>query len=158
MNAFGVGVKNLQKAICDGVKLLRAKVMDMRDVSLPKDDQRHVAYLSRRKDFFARQLLLGCPDSRVPFKPLEFQVAVRRAFGVPLTFIKALAGQTMRYGDKNEHSFVIDRYGNRIMAQTKCKGDHTRTLHNALQAALRHPVSGSEQKEQADEGHARKPS
>ena len=66
MNAFGVGVKNLQKAICDGVKLLRAKVMDMRDVSLPKDDQRHVAYLSRRKDVFARQLLPGCPDSRVP--------------------------------------------------------------------------------------------
>ena len=42
----------------------------------------------------------------------------------------------MRYGDKNEHSFVMDRYGNRIMAQTKCKGDHTRTLHNAFQAAV----------------------
>ena len=54
MNAFGVGVKNLQKAICDGVKLLRAKVMDMRAVALPKDDQRRVAYLSRRKDVSAR--------------------------------------------------------------------------------------------------------
>ena len=32
--------------------------------------------------------------------------------------------------------FVMDRYGNRIMAQTKCKGDHTRTLHNAFQAAV----------------------
>ena len=95
-----------------------------------------MACLSRRKDIFARQLLPGCPDSRVPFKPLEFQVAVQRAFGVPLTFIKALAGQTMRYGDKNEHSFVMDRYGNRIMAQTKCKGDHTRTLHNTFQAAV----------------------
>ena len=43
----------------------------------------------------------------------------------------------MRHGDKNEHaSFVMDRYGNRIMAQTKCKGDHTRTLYNALQAAV----------------------
>lgn len=30
----------------------------------------------------------------------------------------------------------MDRYGNRIMAQTKCKGDHTRTLHNAFQAAV----------------------
>ena len=128
ISAFGVGDMKLQMAICERVKLLRAKVMDMRDVSLPKDDQRHVAYLSRRKDFFARQLLLGCPDSRVPFKPLEFQVAVQRAFGVSLTFIKALAGQTMRYGDKNEHSFVMDRYDDRIMAQTKCKGDHTRTL------------------------------
>ena len=108
----------------------------MRAVALQKNDQRRVAYLSRRKDGYARQFLLGCPDSRVPFKPLEFQVAVRRAFGVPLTFIKALAGQTMRYGDKNEHSFVIDRYGNRIMAQTKCKGDHTCTLYNALQAAV----------------------
>ena len=29
----------------------------------------------------------------------------------------------------------MDRYGNRIMAQTRCKGGHTRTLHNAFQAA-----------------------
>jgi hypothetical protein len=50
-----------------------------------------VAYLSRCIDDFARQLLLGCPDSRVPFKPLEFQVAVQRSFDVPLAFIKALA-------------------------------------------------------------------
>ena len=41
----------------------------------------------------------------------------------------------MRYGDKNEHPFVMGRYGNRIMAQTKCKGDYTRTLHNVFQAA-----------------------
>ena len=110
--------------------------MDMRAVALSKDDQRRVAYLSHRKT-----TLLGCPDSRVPFKPLEFQVAVQRAFGVPLTFIKALAGQTMRCGDKNEHSFVMDRYWNCIMAQTKCKGDHTRTLHNAFQAAVTVPLS-----------------
>ena len=32
--------------------------------------------------------------------------------------------------------FVMDRYGNRIMAQTKCKGVHTRTLLNAFQAAV----------------------
>ena len=82
----------------------------------------------------------------MPFKPLEFQVAVQRAFGVPLTFIKALAGQAMRYGDKNERTFVMGRYGDRIMAQTKCKDDHTRTLHNAYQTSvavslsLRHPV------------------
>ena len=94
--------------------------MGMRAVALRKGDHRRVAYLSRRKDVFAKQLLLGCPDSRVPFKPLEFQVAAQRAFGVPLTFIKALAGRTLRYGDKNEQPFV--------MAQTKCKGDHTRTL------------------------------
>jgi len=36
----------------------------------------------------------------------------------------------LRYGDKNEHSFVTDRHGNRIMAQTKCKGDHTGTHHS----------------------------
>jgi len=30
----------------------------------------------------------------------------------------------------------MDRYGNRIMAQAKCKGDHTRTPHNAFQAAV----------------------
>ena len=36
INAFGVGDKKLQKAICDGVKLLRAKVMDMRAVALPR--------------------------------------------------------------------------------------------------------------------------
>ena len=66
--------------------------MDMRAVALPKDDQRRVACLSRRQDVFARQLFPGCPDSQVPFKPLEFQVAVQRAFGVSLTFIKALAG------------------------------------------------------------------
>ena len=113
--------------------------MDIRAVALPKDDQRCVAYLSRRKDVFARQLLLRCPDSRVPFKPLKFQVAVQSAFGVPLTFIKALTGQTMRYRDKNEHSFVMDRYGDRIMAQTKCKGDRTRTLNNASQAAVAVP-------------------
>ena len=29
----------------------------------------------------------------------------------------------------------MDRYGNRIMAQARSKGDHTRTLHNAFQAA-----------------------
>ena len=134
--AFGLGVKKLQKAICDEVKILRAKVMDMRAVALPKDDQRRIAYLSRRNDNFARQLLFGCPDNRVPFKPLEFQVAVQRAFGVPLTFIKAITGRLVHYGDKNEHSFIVDRYGNRIMTQTKCKGDHTRTLHNAFQAAV----------------------
>ena len=46
----------------------------------------------------------------------------------------------MRYGDKNGHSFVMDRYGNRIMAQAKCKGGHTRTLHNAFQAAVTVPL------------------
>jgi len=80
INAFGVGVKKRQKATCDESKLLRAKVMDMHAVALPKDGQRRVAYLLCRKDIFARKLLLGCPDSRVPFKPLEFQVAVQRAF------------------------------------------------------------------------------
>ena len=50
INALGVDVKKLQKAICDGVKLLRSKVMGMHAVVLPKDDQRNVAYLSRRKD------------------------------------------------------------------------------------------------------------
>ena len=39
-------------------------------------------------------------------------------------------------GDRNEHPFVMDRYGNRIMAQAKCKGDHTRTLQSAFQAAV----------------------
>ena len=73
INAFGVGIKKLQKTIWDGVKLLRAKVMDMRAVALPKDDQRRVAYLSRRKGVFARQLLPRCPDSRVPFKPSNFR-------------------------------------------------------------------------------------
>jgi len=63
INALGVGVKKHQTAICDGVELLRAKVMDMRAVAFPNDDQRRVAYLSRRKDVFARQLPLGCPDS-----------------------------------------------------------------------------------------------
>ena len=54
INAFSVGVKKLQKATCDGVKLLWAKVMDMRAVALPKDDQRRVAYLPRRKGASAR--------------------------------------------------------------------------------------------------------
>ena len=40
IRAFGVGVKKPQWAISDGVKLLRAKVMDMRAVALPEDDQR----------------------------------------------------------------------------------------------------------------------
>ena len=48
--------------------------------------------------------------------PLEFQVAVKRAFGV--------------------HSFIVCRYGNRIMAQTNCKGGSTRTLHDAFLAAV----------------------
>ena len=42
----------------------------------------------------------------------------------------------MRHGDKNENPFVKGRYGNRIMAQTKGKGDHTRTLHKTFQAAV----------------------
>ena len=48
ISAFGVGVKKLQEATCDGVVLLRAKMMDMRDVALPKYDQRRVTYPSRR--------------------------------------------------------------------------------------------------------------
>ena len=86
ISAFGIGIMKLQKAICDRAQLIWAKAMGIRSVALPKDDQRRVAYLSRRKNVFAGQLLLGCPDSQVPFKPLEFQVAVQRAFGVPLTF------------------------------------------------------------------------
>ena len=50
------------------------------------------------------------------FRPLEFQVAFQCAFGVSLALTKALAGQAMRYGDKNGHSFVMSRHGNRIMA------------------------------------------
>ena len=96
-SAFGVCVKKLQKAICDGVKLLRANVMGMRSFALPKDDQRRVACLSRRRGVFARHLLPGCPSSRVPLRPLKFQMAVQRAFGVPLTFTRALAGQTVRH-------------------------------------------------------------
>ena len=42
----------------------------------------------------------------------------------------------MRFGDKNERSFAMGRHGNRIMAQAKCKGDHTRTPHKAFQAAV----------------------
>ena len=99
-------LKKPQKAICDGATLPQAKVVNMRAVALPRDGQRRVACLSRRKGAFARQLLPWCPDSKWPFKPLEFHVAAQRAFGVPLTSIKALAGQTMRYGDKNENSFV----------------------------------------------------
>ena len=46
----------------------------------------------------------------------------------------------MRYEDKNEHPFAMDRYGNRIMAQTKCRGGNTRTLHNAFQADVAVPL------------------
>ena len=53
-------------------------------VALPKDDQHRAVCLLRRKNVFARQLFHRCPGSQVPFKPLEFQVAVQRAFGVPL--------------------------------------------------------------------------
>ena len=42
----------------------------------------------------------------------------------------------MRYGDKNERLFVMVRFANRTVAQTKCKGHHTRTPHNAFQAAV----------------------
>ena len=115
--------------------------MGTRAVAIPKDDQCRIAYLSRHNDDFARKFLFGCPGSCVLFKPLEFQVAVQRAFGVPLTIIKAITGRLVHYGDKNEHSFIVDRYGNRIMTQTKCKGDHTRTLHNAFQAAVTVPLS-----------------
>ena len=47
----------------------------------------------------------------------------------------------MRHGNKNGLSFVMDRYGNRIMAQAKCKGDHTRALHSAFKAAAMVPLS-----------------
>ena len=93
ISAFGVGVKKLQKAICDDVKLLWTKVIDMRAAALLKDLQRRGAYLTHCRGVFARQLLLGCPNSRMPFKRLGFQVAVQRAFGFPLIFIMALAGQ-----------------------------------------------------------------
>jgi len=42
----------------------------------------------------------------------------------------------MRYGDKNDNSFVTNQYVKRITAQTKCKGGHTRTLHNTFQVAV----------------------
>jgi hypothetical protein len=125
-------VKKPQKA-----KPVRAKVTATRTVALPKDDQRRVACLSRRNGEFARQLLFGCPDSHVLLKPLEFQVAVQLAFGVPLTSTRAISGHLVRCGDKKEHSFIVNRYGNCIMARTRCKGGHTRTPHHASQAVVR---------------------
>ena len=101
------GVMNLQKA-----KPVRAKVTYTRTVALPKDDQRRVARLSRRNNEFARQLLFGCPDSHVLLKPLEFQVAIQRAFGVHLTFTRAISGRLVRCGNKKGAFSVVDRYGN----------------------------------------------
>ena len=48
ISACGTGAKEFQEAICGGAKLLRAKVMDIRAVALPKDDQRRVEYLQRQ--------------------------------------------------------------------------------------------------------------
>ena len=77
----------------------------------------------------------GAPTAAL-FEPLEIQVAVQRAFGVPLTSTEAMAGRLVRQRGKSAYSFIVDRYGNRIVAQTKCEGDHTHTPHNAFQAAV----------------------
>jgi hypothetical protein len=78
-----------------------------------------------------------------PFVPLlseDFQVAVQRAFGLPLTVLAGHVGEKFR-NHANSAQCSVDKYGLKLQTVAGAKGDATRTLHGAFLAALANPLS-----------------
>jgi hypothetical protein len=73
----------------------------------------------------------------VPLLSEEFQVAVQRSFGLPLTALAGHVGDKIR-NHANSAQCSVDKYGNKLQTVAGAKGDVTRTLHGAFLAALAH--------------------
>jgi hypothetical protein len=71
-----------------------------------------------------RQLLLGCAHPLVPLLSEEYQIAVQRPFGLPLTVLAGHVGDKIR-NHANSALCSVDKYGHKIRAVAGAKGDAT---------------------------------
>ena len=74
----------------------------------------------------------GAPTAACFLRPLSLWWRSSASLKFPLASIEAYQGALFSTGDKYEYYFTVDWHGNHIVAQKKCKSDHTRTPHNAL--------------------------
>jgi hypothetical protein len=98
-----------------------------------------MAFFGRYGDRSVRQLLLGCAHSLVPLLSEEFQVAVRRSFGLPLTVLAGYVGDKIR-NHASSAQCSVDKYGHKLQTVAGAKGGATRTFHDAFLAALAHSL------------------
>jgi hypothetical protein len=75
----------------------------------------------------------------VPLLSEEFQVAVKRSFGLPLTVLAGHFGDKIR-NHANSAQCTVEKYGHKHQTVAGAKGDATRTLHGAFLAALAHSL------------------
>jgi hypothetical protein len=75
----------------------------------------------------------------VPLLSEEFQVAVQRSFGLPLTLLAGYVGEKIR-SHANSAQCSVDKYGHKLQTVAGAKGDATRTLNGAFLAALAHSL------------------
>jgi hypothetical protein len=67
----------------------------------------------------------------------EFQVAVQRSFGLPLTVLAGYVGDRIR-NHANSAQCSVGKYSRKLQMVAGAKGDVTRTFHDAFLATLAH--------------------
>jgi hypothetical protein len=75
----------------------------------------------------------------VPLLSEEFQVAVQRSFGLPLTVLAGHVGGKI-HNHANSAQCSVDKYGHKLQTVAEAKGDATRTFHDAFLAARAHSL------------------
>jgi len=83
VEAFGVGVKKVQKVIMDERHVLMNADIPRRVIELPYDDPRRKALLEILHNEFATNLLTGLPVQGVLFKPAKWKEQVSIYMGLP---------------------------------------------------------------------------
>ena len=74
-------------------------------------------------------------DPSLLFSQREFQIALGRKMGAPLSFLQPYFGSRIQSNGKSRPSYV-DLYGNGIASAPGVSGDHFRRLHDRMVCTL----------------------
>jgi len=130
VEAFGVGVKKVQKVIMDERHVLMNADIFRRVIELPYDDPRRKAPLEILYNEFATNLLTGLPVQGVLFKPAKWKEQVSVYMGLPPPETRKSVNQHMII--KGVIRGKVDLHANNLLNSHYATGGGTSLNHNTI--------------------------
>jgi len=131
---FGGGSQKLHKTLMDELRGNEARLLKQRAEAMARDDPRAEAFLCGWQCPFANRFPLTI-SKELRFTPGEFITALGRKLGLPIPQLLTAVGVPLS-NNSNSAKKVGDAYGHAYTTVTGAKGDHVRTLHDAIVAQL----------------------
>ena len=132
--SFAYGLTKVHKTAQDLIRQLNYTCLLADSKQLAGDDQRAVTFLATHDSPFANSFP-ATSDPSLLFSEREFQIALGRKMGAPLSFLRPYFGSRIKSNGNSCPSYV-DLYGNGIASAPGVPGDHFRRLHDRMVCTL----------------------